>query len=246
MDKLVYIAMSGARQTMLEQGTNNHNLANLNTTGFKAQMDMFKALPVYGPGHASRAYTQTNQVGSRHDQGSLINTGNPLDIAVNGPGFISVQDSDGSEAYTRAGDLRLSAQGILETSGGFPVLGNGGPITLSAYDEISIGSDGTITIRPLGQSRAELAVLDRIKLVNPDTAGLKRNDRGLFVNKDGTEAVADSSVSLIAESLEASNVNSVEALVNMIELSRQYETQVKLMAVAEENDAAANRLLQPT
>ena len=243
MDKMLYVAMSGARQTMLEQSTNNHNLANLNTTGFKAQMNMFQAMPVVGPGHADRIYTQTSQVGTNHSQGGLINTGNSLDVALNGPGFIAIQDVDGSEVYTRSGDLRITAQGLLETSTGYPVLGNGGPITMSPYDDITIGNDGTITIRPMGQSEAELAVTDRIKLVNPDPNGLIRNERGLFTNDNATEPT-DGSVRLVSKSLEASNVSSVEALITMIELARQYETQVKLMNVAVENDVAANRLLQ--
>jgi len=243
MDKMVYLAMSGARQTMLEQRTNNHNLANVNTTGFKAQMDAFAAVPVYGPGHPDRAYTQTNHVGASHEQGSIIRTGNPLDVAIDGDGFIAVQDIDGNEAYTRAGDLKITAEGLLQTSNGNLVLGNGGPISLSPYDEISIAKDGTVTIRPLGQSQAELAVIDRIKLVNPDTAALTRNERGLFVSDNGIEE-PDGSVQVESGAIESSNVNSVNALVTMIELSRQFETQVKMMKTAEENDAAASRLLQ--
>lgn len=245
MDKMVYLAMSGARQTLIEQSTNNHNLANVNTTGFKAQMDAFAAVPVYGPGHPDRAYTQTNHVGASHKQGSLIQTGDPLDVAINGDGFIAVQDVDGSEAYTRAGDLKITAEGLLQTSGGNLVLGNGGPISLSPFDEISIGKDGTITIRPLGQGAAELAVIDRIKLVNPEVETLKRNERGLFVSDNGVED-PDANVQIASGAIESSNVNSVEALVTMIELSRQFETQIKMMGIAEENDAAASRLLKAT
>ena len=245
MDKMVYLAMSGARQTLMEQSTNNHNLANVNTTGFKAQMDAFAAVPVYGPGHPDRAYTQSNHVGASHEQGNLIRTGNALDVAIDGDGFIAVQDVDGSEAYTRAGDLKITSEGILQTSNGNLVLGNGGPISLSPFDEISIGKDGTITIRPLGQSQAELAVIDRIKLVNPETGSLTRNERGLFVSDKGTED-PDGSVQLESGVIESSNVNSVQALVTMIELSRQFETQIKMMGIAEENDTAASRLLQTT
>ena len=245
MDKMVYLAMSGARQTLIEQSTNNHNLANVNTTGFRAQMDAFAAVPVYGPGHADRAYTKSNHVGASHEQGNLIRTGNPLDVAIDGDGFIAVQDVDGSEAYTRAGDLKVTAEGLLQTANGNLVLGNGGPISLSPFDEISIGKDGTITIRPLGQSQAELAVIDRIKLVNPATESLTRNERGLFVSDNGIED-PDGSVQIESGAIESSNVNSVQALVTMIELSRQFETQIKMMSIAEENDAAASRLLQTT
>ena len=243
MDRMVYLAMSGARQTLIEQSTNNHNLANVNTTGFKAQMDAFGAMPVYGPGHPDRVYALTNHVGASHKQGNIIQTGNSLDVAINGDGFIAVQDADGNEAYTRSGDLNVTADGLLQTSDGFLVLGNGGPISISPYEEISIAKDGTITIRPLGQSAAELAVIDRIKLVNPDTTTLVRNERGLFTTEAGFEE-ADAIVQLESGALESSNVNSVQALVTMIELSRQFETQIKMMSVAEDADTTASKLLQ--
>jgi len=243
MDKMIYVAMSGARQVMLKQATNSHNLANLNTTGFKADIDNFKAMPVYGPGHPARVYGEDHRMGISHTAGSITTTGMPLDIAVNGEGFIAVQDIDGSEAYTRNGNLEITDQGLLVTSNGDPVLGEGGPITLTQYDNIQIGSDGTITVMPIGQAGGEIAVLDRIKLVNPDRESIKRNERGLFTTPDEIQA-ADANVKLATESLESSNVNAVNALVTMIELSRQFETQVKLMDAAKDNDIAAAKLLK--
>lgn len=243
MDRMIYVAMSGARQVMLKQATNSHNLANLNTTGFKADIDNFKAMPVYGPGHPGRVYGEDHRMGISHTAGSIISTGEPLDVAVNGDGFIAVQDFDGSEAYTRNGNLQVTEQGLLITSNGYPVLGEGGPITLTAYDNIQIGNDGTITVMPLGQAGGEIAVLDRIKLVNPDTQTVKRNERGLFTTPE-PEQPADAEVTLATESLESSNVNAVNALVTMIELSRQFETQVKLMNTAKENDVSAAQLLK--
>lgn len=245
MDKMMYVAMSGARQVMLKQATNNHNLANLNTTGFKADIDNFKAMPVYGPGQPVRVYAEDHRMGIDHAPGQLISTGVPLDVAVNGDGFIAVQDIDGQEAYTRNGNLEITDQGLLVTSTGAPVLGEAGPITMSAYDGIVIGQDGTITIQPIGQGAGELAVIDRIKLVNPDPQEIKRNERGLFTTPNNEEP-ADAYVTLATESLETSNVNSVEALVNMIELSRQFEAQVKMMSTAKDNDVAAAQLLKLT
>ena len=243
MDRMIYVAMSGARQVMHKQATNNHNLANLNTTGFKAEINAFQAMPVYGPGQPSRVYGENFRAGADQRPGTIIQTGNALDIAVDGEGFIAVQDIDGNEAYTRAGEMKVNAQGVLESAGGYPVLGNGGPITLSPYEELLIGTDGTLSIRPLGQGAGELAVLDRIKLVKPDPTTLTRNERGLFTSEAGEEP-ADADVSVASGSLETSNVSSVDALVNMIELSRQFETQVKLMKTAEDNDEAAARLLR--
>lgn len=243
MDKMMFLAMSGARQVMLKQASNSHNLANLNTTGFKADIDNFKSMPVYGPGHPGRVYAEDHRMGIDHTAGQLINTGVPLDIAVNGDGFIAVQDIDGTESYTRDGSLRVTEQGLLVTSGGHPVLGEGGPITLTPYSDILIGIDGTITVQPLGQGGGELAVLDRIKLVNPERDSVKRNERGLFTTPEG-EQPANAEVTLATETLETSNVNAIEALVNMIELSRQFEAQVKMMSAAEDNDKAAAQLLK--
>lgn len=239
----MYVAMSAARQVMIKQGTNNHNLANINTTGFKADIDNFKAMPVYGPGHPGRVYGEDHRSGIDHTQGQLIHTGVALDIAVNGDGFIAVQNEDGSEAYTRDGSLRVTEQGLLVTSAGHPVMGNGGPISLSPYSDLFIGSDGTVTIQPLGQSSGELAVVDRIKLVNPDIDTVTRTRNGLF-RTDQQEEPANAEVSVATGSLETSNVNSVSALVNMIELSRQFEAQVKMMKAAEDNDVTAAQLLK--
>ena len=243
MDNMMYLAMSGARQVMHKQATNNHNLANVNTTGFKADIDNFKAMPVYGPGHPGRVYTQDQRTGISHEAGAIMSTGMPLDIAVNGDGFIAVQDIDGSEAYTRNGNLKITDQGLLVTSSGQAVLGEGGPITLSEYDNVQIGTDGTITIMPVGQAGGEIAVLDRIKLVNPDITTVERNERGLFTTAAPVEP-ADAEVTLATESLESSNVNAVDALVTMIELSRQFETQINLIQTAKDNDVAAAQLLR--
>ena len=240
---MIYVAMSGERQVMLKQATNSHNLANLNTTGFKADIDNFKAMPVYGPGNPARVYGEDHRMGIDHTAGQIISTGQALDVAVNGDGFIAVQDIDGTEAYTRNGNFQVTEQGLLVTSSGDPVLGDGGPITVSPYERLTIGSDGTVSIQPLGQGAGELVVLYRIKLVNPERDSLTRNPRGLFTSDNGAEP-ANAEVKLATESLEGSNVNSVQALVNMIELSRQFETQVKLMSTAEDNDIAAAQLLK--
>ena len=241
MDRMLYVAMSGARQVMHRQATNNHNLANLETTGFRAALDHLEAKPMYGPGHPSRAYVHDQAAGADLTPGATVTTGNPLNVAVRGSGFIAVQDVDGSEAWTRNGELRVSATGLLETSGGQPVLGEGGPITLSPYEELEIAPDGTISFRPLGQGAGELVVLDRIRLVDPDPTTLERNERGLFTSE--TEALPDAAVTLQSGAIEGSNVDTSTALVTMIELSRRYEAQIKMMKSVEEIDNAAMGLL---
>lgn len=244
MDRMIYVAMSGAREALHRTATNNHNLANANTPGFKAVVDAFATVPVDGPGAASRAYAVDRLAGADFSAGAIRHTGVPLDVAVDGEGFLVVQDPDGRERLTRDGALRVGATGLLETSAGHPVLGDGGPIGVSPYSSIAVGADGTLSIAPLGEGPGGQVVLDRLRLVRPDPATLERDERGLF--STGTEPVppSDASVRLQPESLEDSNVDTVGALVTMIELARRHETHVKLMAAAEDNDSRAAKLLE--
>ncbi len=244
MDKLLYVAMSGASQTMLAQAANNNNLANASTTGFRADLSAFRAMPVFGPGAPSRVYAMAERPGTDYSYGSLLATGRDLDVAVKGEGWIAVQGPDGREGYTRAGDLRVSTAGLLENGAGHRVLGNSGPIAIPPAEKIEIGADGTLSIQPVGQSAATLAVIDRIKLVNPPLQDLMKDGDGLMRMQDNSVPPPDAAVGLSAGTLEASNVNPVDAMVNMISLARQFEMQVKMMRTSQENDASAAQILR--
>ncbi len=240
---MLYIAMTGARETMRSQAVNTNNLANASTTGFRADMESFLSQPVYGPGFPGRVYAVANGAGVDLSGGTIQSTGRELDVAVKGAGWIAVQAPDGGEAYTRAGDLRVDSFGILTTGVGYPVLGEGGPIAVPPNGKLDIGADGTITVQPLGQGVNALAIVDRIKLVNPASASLTKGEDGLIRQRNGAPAQADAAVKLVSGALESSNVNAVESMVRMIELARQFETQIKMMKTAEENDAAASKLM---
>lgn len=243
MDRMLYLAMSGARQMLQAQAANSNNLANLSTPGFRADLVSFRSMPVFGPGLPTRVYALEERPGVNLQPGPVHTTGNPLDIAIDGKGFIAVQGPDGKEAYTRAGDLRLSPNGLLETGSGDLVLGNGGPIAVPPEQQIAIGADGTVSVRPLGQGANALTTLDRIKLVNPPASALVKGADGLFRLASGKPAPADASVQVTSGALEGSNVNAVQALVQMIELARGYEMQVKLMNQAKQNDQSAAQVL---
>jgi flagellar basal-body rod protein FlgF len=244
MDRLLYVAMSGAREAMQAQAVNAQNLANASTTGFRADLDSFRSLPVYGPGHASRIYGVAAGMGVDFSPGSAVSTGRELDVALTGNGWLAVQGPDGNEAYTRAGDLRVDSVGLLRTGAGHVVMGSGSPVAIPPFESIEIAADGTISIRPVGAAANTLSVVDRIKLVNPAVADMEKGADGLMHMKNRQPAVADGAVTLQAGALESSNVNTVEAMVSMIQLARQYETQVKIMANAEQNDRAASQLLR--
>ena len=244
MDRMVFLAMSAAKQMMQAQAAATNNLANASTVGFKADFEAFRSMPLFGPGHPSRVFAMAERPGSDFNPGSMEATGNELDVAINTEGYFAVQAPDGSEAYTRAGDFRLTLSGQLVTKAGFPVLGNGGPVALPQAEEIVIGDDGTISIRPIGQEANTLAQLDRLKLVNPDPGDLVKGEDGLFRLKDGTNALPDAAVRVTNGTLEGSNVNVVNEMISMIQNARQYEMAIKAMSTAQENDAASARLLQ--
>lgn len=246
MDRFLYISMSGAKETLRAQTVNNHNLANASTTGFRADLSAFQTRAVAGSGHASRAYATNSTTGFDQTQGALVHTGRDLDVGVQGAGWIAVQGRDGREAYTRAGDLRVDSSGLLMNGAGLPVLGDAGPLSVPPNASVMIGGDGTVSIVPLGQGPETSALVGRIKLVNPSAENLTRGDDGLFRLKDGTDAPADATVQLASGVLESSNVNAADAMVNMIELSRHFDLQVKAMRTAEENAAAAAQLLRAT
>ena len=244
MDRMLFISMNAAQQTMLAQATNANNLANVNTTGFRADLEQFRSMPVFGEGLPTRVYSMTERPVTDYQQGSVQSTGRELDISVQGEGFISVMGKDGREGSTRAGDLHVTELGQLVTGTGLPVMGEGGPVAIPPAEKIDIGADGTISIRPIGGAENELAVIDRIKLVKPDLQNVFKDQDGLLRMADGTEAPLDATVKVASGTIEGSNVNAVGALVNMIELQRKYEMQVKMMSTAEENSAASARLLQ--
>ncbi|MDH3429323.1 MAG: flagellar basal-body rod protein FlgF [Gammaproteobacteria bacterium] len=245
MDEMIYIAMTGAKQTEYAQAINSNNLANISTTGFRADLHSFSSTPIEGPGVDSRVNAVVDSYGTDMAQGPIMNTGRDFDVAVKGDGFIAVQAPDGREAYTRAGDLRVdAASGLLMTGAGHLVMGNSGPIALPPTEKRDIAPDGTISVQPVGTGPEALTIADRIKLVNPDPALVYKGEDGLFYLQDDAIADADASVQVQNGALERSNVNVAKTLVNMIELARQYEMQVNLIKTSEENADSAAQMLR--
>lgn len=244
MDRMLYIAMTGAKHVISSQAVNSNNLANASTTGFRADLEAFRSLPLEGPGLNTRVYAVDEGVGTKLDTGSIITTGRNLDIAVNGDGWIAVQAPDGSEAYTRAGNLQVTSAGQLVTREGYPVLGNSGPIAVPPFEKLDLGEDGTVSILPVGQEITTVSAVERIRLVNPDAANLYKGSDGLMRVPNDIVVAPDAKVKIVSGSLESSNVNAIDSLVNMIALARQFEMHVKVMSTAKENDEAATQLLR--
>jgi flagellar basal-body rod protein FlgF len=245
MDKLLYIAMSGAKQNMNALAINANNLANAKTTGFKADLAQARSMQAYGEGLPTRVFSMTERSSQNFDSGSLLTTGRSLDIAVGGEGFFAVQAEDGQEAYTRGGHLRVTETGALETNDGELVIGEAGPIFLPLpVTNIQISRDGTIMVQPEGAPSTVQEEVARIKLVNPDVRLIEKGNDGLFRAKNGQGLQADVNVQVLGGTLESSNVNPVNEMTEMIALQRQFEMQLKMMKTAEENDSSASSLLR--
>jgi flagellar basal-body rod protein FlgF len=241
MDRLIYLSMSGAKATLQRQDVLAHNLANASTTGFRAELAAFRAVPVRGDGASTRAYALESTIGYDPRGGPLQTTGRELDVAMKGNAWLAVQGLDGTEAYTRAGALDVDAEGQLVTAGGRLVLGDGGPITLPPGARIDIAGDGTVNAT-VGNGRPQ--PVGRLKLVSPE-APLQRGTDGLFRATDGNDLDADPNARLQAGALEGSNVSPVETMVAMIAAARQFEQQMKSLQTAEQREQAAARLLSP-
>jgi flagellar basal-body rod protein FlgF len=243
MDRLIYTAASGAKHILEQQATTSNNLANVSTTGFRAQIDTFRAVPVQGEGLPTRAFVVDNTVGADFSSGPLMVTGRDLDVAIKGRGWLAVQMPDGTEAYTRNGALQMSPNGLLQTASGLALQGEGGPISIPPDVNVTVGADGTISTIATTMPPGPSTVLGRLKLVNPPEASLVRGDDGLFRMQDGSTATADPAVAVAHGTLEGSNVSAVDSMVAMISLARSFETQMSLMKNAENNAAKATQIL---
>ena len=243
MDRLIYLAMTGAKHIMEQQSTTANNLANVSTTGFRAQLDSFRAVPVVSDSMATRTFVVDSTVGADFTPGPLQQTGRELDVALQGKGWIAVQLEDGSEAMTRQGSLKTTENGLLQTAGGQAVMGDAGPISIPPDVNITIASDGTISTTDRAGKPGQANIIGRIKLVNPPEESLERGDDGLFRIKGGGDAEVDPNVRVAGGALEGSNVNPVDAMVNMISLGRQFEMHMSLLKNAESNAAKASQLL---
>lgn len=248
MDRMLYTAMSGAKHTVDQQSVVSNNLANVSTAGFRAQLQAARAVPVQGEALlATRVSAVTTTPGSDFTQGPIERTGRTLDVAMQGDAWMAVLGDDGSETYTRRGDLELDSDGVL-MSLGRPVMGDGGPIAIPQGAELFIGADGTLSAIPEGVGPEALVDVGRIKLVTPALGELVRGDDGLFralPNADGEPGMlaGDENARLVSGALEGSNVSAVETMVGMIDIARRYDMQMKLLSSADENAQRANNIL---
>ena len=243
MDRLIYTAMSGLTESMTQQRIIASNMANAQTTGFRAEMIATTPVTLNGPSLQARAMTQSEVHGSDMHAGTISSTGNPLDIAVNGNDLIAVSAPDGSEAYTRRGDLTVSATGVLQNGEGLAVIGGSGPITVPAGANVSIGQDGSVLVASATPGQPPQAI-DKIKLASPDGTPIAKNLDGLFVVVGGGALPADDAATAQPASLEQSNVNPNQVLVQMLSAQRLFDIRTKLISTAKDVDASGASLMR--
>ncbi|GGA45494.1 flagellar basal-body rod protein FlgF [Sphingomonas psychrolutea] len=244
MDKLVYTAASGLKAHLASQAAIANNMANVSTIGFRADRVVFERLSLQSAGFDTRTSASAEVADADRKPGALQQTGRALDIAIPGDSWLAVQATDGSEAYTRRGDLQIAPSGVLQTGDGFPVIGAGGPITLPPVQSITISNDGTISIVPVGGDPRSPQIIDTLKLASPKgTQTVKGTDNLLHV-KGGGVLPADLDTRIESGTLEGSNVNMTQALVDMIENQRAYEVQANLMKSAKELDESSASLMR--
>jgi flagellar basal-body rod protein FlgF len=239
MDRMIYLSMAGAKMNMQRQDVLSTNLANVSTTGFRAQLEATRAVPVRGDGASTRVYSLETTVGYDDSAGPITSTGRALDVAASGNTWMAVQALDGTEAYTRGGSFTVNNEGTLVTQSGLPVMGDGGPITIPTDTVPSIAPDGTVSARSFD---GKTTPVGKLKLVTPESK-LVRGEDSLFRTADGGDLPADANARVQDGALEGSNVSPIETMVSMIAAARQFESQIKMMQTAEANEKAASQLL---
>ncbi len=244
MDRLIYTSLTAMRGAMARQTSIANNLANAQTPGFRADIAEASAKWLDGAGHDSRAMSSERVVAADMKAGSIVATGRNLDVAMKGDAMVAVQAPDGGEAYTRRGDLQLSDSGLLITGDGYPVLGGQGPVSIPPADSVRIDPEGRIWITPAGADANQPQEVDRLRLVSPQGSEIAKGLNGLFLEKDGGVLPDDPDAGVISGSLEGSNVQSTTALVEMIEASRAWDSQLQLLGSVRDLDNATASLME--
>lgn len=244
MDRLIYTALSGMQGSMAKQRVLASNMANAQTVGFRAELLDQRPVTVEGDSLEIRAMQRAQVRGASMAEGEVVRTGRDLDIAVEGDALLAVQAADGSEAYTRRGDLAISATGLLTNGDGYPVMGEGGPITLPLGGKPSIAPDGTVSVTDPAAPEGLAQPVGRIKLAGWMGSPISKGLDGLFRVEGGGILPADQEATVIAGSLEQSNVNATEVLVEMIDAQRLFDMRTKLISTAREMDEGGAQLMR--
>lgn len=244
MDRLIYTAMSGMSDSMVRQRVLASNMANAQTVGFRAEMLYSTPVTLDGPSLEARAMTNGEVRGADMSAGSITQTGRPLDVAIVTDALLAVQADDGTEAYTRRGDLSISPTGVLQNGDGKPVIGSGGPITLPLGSDVSISPDGSVLVRDADNPDAAATVVDKLKLASAQGSKISKDLDGLFRVIGGGVLPDDETAQVQSGALEQSNVEPSEVVVQMIQAQRLFDIRTKLISTARDVDQSGASLMR--
>lgn len=248
MDRAIYTAMGAANAALNRQAVTANNLANASTNGFRAQLMAYRAVPVNGPSVATRTLVTESTPWNDTTMGAVHQTDRDLDVALPKDGWLAVQRPDGSEGYTRDGNIEVDSEGGLRVRG-LPLLGDGGPLTVPPQSKVTIAADGTLSALGAGDQPKALAQVGRVKMVNAQANTLHMGDDGLFQVNDsaplGSSAPLpmDPNLRLMPGMLESSNVSPVKTMVDMIATARSFDMHMKIISTVDDNEKNANQLL---
>lgn len=243
MDRLIYTAYSGLTASTVQTRVIASNMANAQTTGFRAEMLTASPTAIVGTGLPARTMAQAEVRGASMVQGDVVGTGNPLDVALSGDTMLSVTASDGSEAYTRRGDLSIDPAGLLTNGEGLPVLSGNGPITVPPGAKVTITPDGSVMASDPAQPEAPPQAIARIKLASTTGTAIAKALDGLFRVVGGGVLPADDAARLTPAALEKSNVNPTKVMVDMVEAQRLFEMRARVVSTAKDNDEKSSMLM---
>ena len=240
---MIYTALTGMDAAMSRQRAIASNLANAQTAGFRSETFSVSTFTLKGPSLETRAIVQGVVKGANLAAGRVVPTGRDLDIALRGDAFLALQAADGSEVYSRRGDLSIGAGGVLENGDGRPLMGVAGPITVPLGSAVTISEDGRVMAANPAEPDLPPQEVARIKLVNPNGSRIEKNLDGFFQVPGGGVLPVDELARIDVGSLEQSNVDTAQTLTEMIEAQRSFDRRSKLFTTASELDQAGSRLM---
>ncbi|MGB3470226.1 MAG: flagellar basal body rod protein FlgF [Erythrobacter sp.] len=244
MDRLIYTALTSMNAAMNRQRAVANNLANASTPGFRGEVFAVTSATLKDGSIEARALAKGNVRGADMTTARINTTGQPLDLAVQGDALLAYQSPEGGEYYSRRGDLRVTATGVLENGEGLAVLGvGGGPITVPQGFRISIGEDGSVLATDPAAPNVPAEAVDQIKLVSPEGTMLAKGIDSFLKVPGGGVLPPDPTARVTTGALEGSNVETAETLVDMIDAQRAFEQRARIIKTAGELDEASSRLM---
>ena len=246
MERLVQLASNAMRIHAENQRLIAAGMANANTIAFKRDYANSSSAYFEGTDGQDRVYPTRSENSVDMDIGKIIPTESPLDIAIEGNGFFVAKKDNGQDVLSRRGDFRIGPDRQLRNGENVILQGDAGPITIPPYETIEVSRDGSILVRAPGSEPTTAPIsVGRLRLVSTPASNVEKGVDGLLRTRDKSVPQADATISVNSKGLEASNISPIETMVEMLNSSRSFELNVKLLATAKELDTETAKLMRP-